>query len=128
MLDSRNPELFWRKNMELKVIKADGDYTHVALSGRLDIDGVTSLEEKFTHVVSEKGKPAIVDMTEVGFIASLGMRMLLNAAKALRANGAKLVVYNPQPVVLEALQTAGFAAVMPIENDFSKALELLKNA
>ena len=114
--------------MELKVIKADGDYTHVALSGRLDIDGVTSLEEKFTHVVSDKGRPAIVDMTEVGFIASLGMRMLLNAAKALRANGAKLVVYNPQPVVLEALQTAGFAAVMPIENDFSKALELLKNA
>ena len=111
--------------MELKVIKADGDYTHVALCGRLDIDGVTSVEMNFTNVVSAKGKPAIVDMTEVSFIASL---MLLSAAKALRANGAKLVIYNPQPVVLEALQTAGFAAVMPIENDFSKALTLLKNA
>ena len=73
--------------MELKVIKADGDYTHVALCGRLDIDGVTSVEMNFTNVVSAKGKPAIVDMTEVSFIASLGMRMLLSAAKALRANG-----------------------------------------
>lgn len=36
-----------------------------------------------------------MDMTEVSFIASLGMRMLLSAAKALRANGAKLVIYNP---------------------------------
>lgn len=71
--------------MELKVIKADGDYTHVALCGRLDIDGVTSVEMNFTNVVSAKGKPAIVDMTEVSFIASLGMRMLLSAAKALRA-------------------------------------------
>ena len=70
--------------MELKVIKADGDYTHVALCGRLDIDGVTSVEMNFTNVVSAKGKPAIVDMTEVSFIASLGMRMLLSAAKALR--------------------------------------------
>ena len=45
--------------MELKVIKADGDYTHVALCGRLDIDGVTSVEMNFTNVVSAKGKPAI---------------------------------------------------------------------
>ena len=41
--------------MELKVIKADGDYTHVALCGRLDIDGVTSVEMNFTNVVSAKG-------------------------------------------------------------------------
>lgn len=68
--------------MELKVIKADGDYTHVALCGRLDIDGVTSVEMNFTNVVSAKGKPAIVDMTEVSFIASLGMRMLLERGES----------------------------------------------
>ena len=85
MIDIFNPKHFLENNnMELKVIKADGDYTHVALCGRLDIDGVTSVEMNFTNVVSAKGKPAIVDMTEVSFIASLGMRMLLSAAKAPR--------------------------------------------
>lgn len=112
--------------MELKVIKADGEYIHVALDGKLDLEGVREIEMKFAGQVSSKGKPAIVDMTEVSFIASMGMRMLLTAAKAIRANGSKLVIYNPQPVVLEALQTAGFAAIMPIEHDFSKAIELLK--
>ena len=116
------------ENFADTLIESDDPALRLALCGRLDIDGVTSVEMNFTNVVSAKGKPAIVDMTEVSFIASLGMRMLLSAAKALRANGAKLVIYNPQPVVLEALQTAGFAAVMPIENDFSKALTLLKNA
>lgn len=112
--------------MELKIIKTDGDYTHVALSGRLDIDGVKSIELEFTSVVSAKAKSAIVDMTEVGFIASLGMRMLLSAAKNLRSHNEKIVLYNPQPVVLEALETAGFSAIMPIASDFSKALALLQ--
>lgn len=115
-----------REEMELKIIKTNGDYTHVALSGRLDIDGVKSIELNFASVVGGKGHSAIVDMTEVGFIASLGMRMLLSAAKSLRAHNAKIVLYNPQPVILEALETAGFSAIMPIANDFSKALALLQ--
>ncbi len=115
-----------REEMELKIIKTNGDYTHVALSGRLDIDGVKSIELSFASVVGGKPHSAIVDMTEVGFIASLGMRMLLSAAKSLRAHNAKIVLYNPQPVILEALETAGFSAIMPIANDFSKALALLQ--
>jgi len=113
--------------MEMKTIKSDGDYTHVALSGRLDVDGVQEIELKFAGMVAARGKPSIVDLTECSFLASMGMRMLLSSAKALRAKGAKLVLYNPQPVVLEALQTAGFGLIMPIELDFAKAIGLLKN-
>lgn len=109
--------------MELKIIQTDGAYTHVALSGRLDIDGVKAVELEFTSVVGSKPQSAIVDITEVSFIASLGMRMLLSAAKNLRARNCKVVLYNPQPVVQEALETAGFSSVMPIVSDFAKALE-----
>ncbi len=109
--------------MELKVIQAEGPYTHVALSGRLDIDGVKAVELEFTSVVGGKNQSAIVDITEVSFIASLGMRMLLSAAKNLRARNCKVVLYNPQPVVQEALETAGFSTVMPIVSDFAKAVE-----
>lgn len=114
--------------MEMKTIKSDGDYTHLSLSGRLDIDGVREVETKFSAAVSAKGKPTIVDMTECAFLSSLGMRMLLGAAKTLKAKGAKLVLYNPQPLVLEALQTAGFGLIMPIEQDFAKAIALLKGS
>ncbi|MBO7146341.1 MAG: STAS domain-containing protein [Lentisphaeria bacterium] len=113
--------------MELKMIQANDEYTHVALSGRLDIDGVRAVELDFAAIVGNKGKSAIVDMTEVSFMASLGMRMLLSTAKTLRAAGGKVVLYNPQPVVLEALETAGFSAVMSIESDFAKALELIQS-
>ncbi len=109
--------------MALKIIQNDAGYTHVALSGRMDIDGVKAVELEFTSVVGSKPQSAIVDITEVSFIASLGMRMLLSAAKNLRAKNFKVVLYNPQPVVREALETAGFSSVMPIVSDFAKALE-----
>ena len=112
--------------MELKIIQTDGAYTHVALSGRLDIDGVKAVELDFTSAVSGKAQSAIVDITEVSFIASLGMRMLLSAAKNLRAHQCKVVLYKPQPVVQEALETAGFSTVMPIVSDLTQALEEIK--
>ncbi len=114
--------------MEIKTIKSDGDYVHIALCGRLDAEGARLLDAKFGAAVSAKGKPAIVDLTECSILASLGMRMLLGAAKALRAKGSKLVLYNPQPLVREALDTAGFGLIMPIEEDFAKAISLLKGS
>lgn len=112
--------------MEIKSIKSDGTYAHLALRGRLDAEGVRQLEAKFSSAVTAKGVPAIVDLTECSFLASMGMRMLLGAAKALRAKGSKLVLYNPQPLVREALDTAGFGLIMPIEEDFAQAINLLK--
>lgn len=112
--------------MELKLIHSDADYTHIALSGRLDIDGVKAVEMEFTSVVTGKGLSTIIDMTEVSFIASLGMRMFISAAKNLRTHNKKIVLYNPQPVVREALETAGFSALMTIENDFAKAQTLVQ--
>ena len=114
--------------MELKLIKADSDYTHVALSGRLDCDGVASITSDFADMVVDRGKPAIVDMTEVASVSASGMRMLLDAAEALQTHDAKLVLYNAQPLVLEVLQTAGFSASMPMESDLVRALALLKKS
>jgi anti-anti-sigma factor len=111
--------------MELKEITITDDLTHVALKGRLDISGVQDVELKFANIVGQRGKPTIVDLSEVEFLASLGMRMLLSVAKALKARGTKMVLLNPQPAVEEALETAGFGAVLAIEKDFDQALTLL---
>ena len=112
--------------MELKIINAGESFTFVALSGRLDIDGAASVEKNFAAAVTEKAKPAVIDMTEVSFITSAGISMLLSSAKALQNCDAKAVLYNPQPLVQEALENAGVHKLMPIENDFSKAKNLLQ--
>ena len=60
--------------MEIILIPAENDLTHVALSGRLDLDGVKEIEMEFTATVTNPGKPTLVDLSQVTFIASLGMR------------------------------------------------------
>jgi anti-anti-sigma factor len=70
-------------------------------------------------------KAAFLDMSELTFIASLGLRMLLTVAKALDRRGAKTVLLNPQPAVREVLKLSGFDQLMTVHNDEGTALAFL---
>jgi anti-sigma B factor antagonist len=112
--------------MELNVIREDDELTHVSLKGRMDMMGLEGMELKFTaHTVSRR-KPTLIDLSGVDFIASLGLRLLLSAAKGLKRYEAKMVLLNPQPSVENVLTASGFNEIVPITHDFNEALEILK--
>lgn len=113
--------------IELKVIRQDSDLTHLALVGRIDLKGIGALDNRFTALVVTRRKPALVDLSEVDFMASIGLRMLLTAAKALASHGSKMVLLSPQPMVEEVIRTAGFDKIIPITHDYDKAIEALQN-
>ncbi|OGV48251.1 MAG: hypothetical protein A2X49_07160 [Lentisphaerae bacterium GWF2_52_8] len=113
--------------MKLTPTKTDGSITHVVLSGRLDIEGVHEVNVEFTSLVSSQGLPAIVDLSDVPFISSLGMRMLLASAKTLKARGSKMVLLKPQAIVKESLDIAGFCAIIPVAYDYENALKQLSH-
>ena len=77
--------------MKLKIINNDEHSTHVALSGRFDCEGVAEVFEDFKRNVTDRKLPAILDMTEMDFISSLGLRTLQVAAQELKTHGAKPV-------------------------------------
>ncbi len=108
--------------MELKTIRSDDQVTHVALVGKLDLAGVQQIEMKFTAAVASRGKPAVVDLSETTYLASLGLRILLLSARALSGKGAKMVLLNPSAPVLQVLQLGKIDAIMPIETDLAKAM------
>ena len=112
--------------MEIKEITTDQTITHLALIGRLDLAGVEQVELKFTTLVVARAKPSLIDLSELEFIASIGLRMFLSCAKTLKNKNTKLVLLKPTEQVLEILTTVGFDKLIPIENDFDKALEILK--
>lgn len=113
--------------MEMTVVNAGEDFTHIALSGRVDLKGIGDLDWEFTRQTVTRKKPVLVDISDVDFLASIGLRMLVKAAKALNKNSAKVLLLNPQPDVEEVLRTSGFDKIMPIEHDYEKALDALKN-
>jgi anti-sigma B factor antagonist len=111
--------------MELEIKNQSDQISHLALRGRLDIAGVGEIELKFTSHTVPSGKPLLLDMSEVTFLSSLGLRMLLTVAKALDRRGAKTVLLSPQPGVREVLSLSGFDKLMPVHYDEETALAFL---
>jgi anti-anti-sigma factor len=102
--------------MNLNVTELENGITKVTLSGRLDIEGALKIDNEFNQV-AEENRNVLVDLSDVTFIASLGIRTLITGAKATANNGGKLVLLSPQPNVEKVLRTSRVDTVIPIIDD-----------
>jgi anti-anti-sigma factor len=64
-------------------------------------------------------------MSEVEFVASLGMGMLVQNAKALQRNHVRMVLADPPQLVEDALRQAGIDSVLPIGHGAAEVEALL---
>jgi anti-anti-sigma factor len=108
--------------MELRVIERKEDLTFIELVGSLDLDGF-QIEIKFHAYAAGRKRPTIVEMSQVDFLSSLGIRMLMSSARSLDQVGVKMALLNPQPQVERALTLAGVPSVIPIVHSEQEALE-----
>lgn len=95
-------------------ITDDSGLTRAKLSGRLDTANVNQVELAFTAGIVPKGRNTMVDLTEVTFIASLGIRMLLTVARSLGRAHAKIVMFGAGPEVMEILETSAIQDIIPV--------------
>ena len=65
-------------------------------------------------------------MTEVGFVASLGIRMLFSVARIVQRQGRRMVLLGVQPAVAEVFSTVGMDLVIPSAADEAGAWLVLK--
>ena len=90
--------------------------------------GTQEVDAQFTEETGTRKESVLVDLSNVTYIASIGIRMFLSNIKQLRAANAKMVVLKPQKMVEEVLKLAGVDAIIPIEHDQTAAVEILKGA
>jgi anti-sigma B factor antagonist len=109
--------------VEIKVL--DNGIKQIILIGRLDIQGTGEVENTFTFQSAVEKAAILVDMSQVDFIASVGMRIFVSNAKALGRRGGKMVIFNPQPLVREVLEKVGINVLVPIYTDFDEACAAL---
>lgn len=103
-----------------------GDFKKVILVGRLDTAGVSQIEARFSAGIAPAGKSTILDLTEVEFLASLGVRMLISTARSLSAKGGKLVMFGANPAVLDTVEAMGFAEIVPLLQSEAEAIAFLQ--
>lgn len=86
----------------------------VTLVGRLDTPGVDGIEARFLDALAASGHDAIVDLSQVEFVASMGIRMIVAAARSLRARQAALAVYGAQERVSQVFGLVSLGKILPI--------------
>jgi anti-anti-sigma factor len=88
----------------------------------MDILGNDDIDIKFSGMTAAPRKFFIIDLSEVNFIASIGIRTLLLNAKAVHNREGKIVILNPDSQVKKILLTAGIDMVMPIIDTLDLAI------
>jgi anti-anti-sigma factor len=85
----------------------------VTLVGKLDIMGAEEIGLPLAALAGSRSN-IVVDMTGVDFIASIGIRQLVETAKAVARGAGKLVLLDPNPMVTQVLVVSGLEPFLPI--------------
>ena len=112
-------------NMKMTILERNDEITHVVLSGRLDTTGTEQISGQFSEATAGLGRPAIVDLSEIEFMASRGIGLLLTNGKKLVKAGQRMVLLNPQELVESGLKLSKVDSLMPIAHDLDEAIQIL---
>lgn len=111
--------------MELQYSELDNNIRMLKLIGKLDIVGVGQIETKFAGYCGGEKARVVVDLSEVDFLASIGIRLLTLTAKSLASRGGRMVVLNPTADVQRVLEVTGIPAIIPIYSHLESAETIL---
>jgi anti-sigma B factor antagonist len=100
--------------MVLQYSELNNNIRLLKLIGALDIAGTGEIETKFAAYCAQDKARVVVDLSEVDFLASIGIRLLTLNAKSVLSRGGKMVLLNPIPEVRQVLEITGIPAIIPV--------------
>ncbi len=96
--------------LTLSVEKHDAT-ADITASGEIDIHTCTQLEEALVRLAHDGVATVTLDLGEVAFIDSSGLRALVVGHKALEERGGTLMVTNPSSMAARLLEVTGLDAL-----------------
>ena len=95
--------------------------TKAALQGRMDIEGAQAVDMRFSVLGGAKRR-LVVDMADLEFIGSMGLRTLMMCARTVNAKGGKMAIANAQPNVLKVLNSISIGDVVSVNPSLDSAV------
>jgi anti-sigma B factor antagonist len=102
------------------------DTTHVlSVRGEIDAGTAPRLGSRLFALVDEGKRGVVVDLSEVTFMDSTGIGVLLNAANHFQARHADLVLVCANDLILRPFELTGVTGYLTIVDSREKALGCL---
>lgn len=98
--------------MNIKILE-NGTETTVIVDGRIDTVTAPSLDSELDNVYS-KAQSLVLDLANVPYTSSAGLRVFLKAHKSMAGKGG-FVLRNVCPEVMEVFEATGFSDFLNIE-------------
>lgn len=111
--------------MDMQVTELSDRAIRIRLQGRLDAAGAEQIEARFMAATAsaDDERHALVDLSGVSFLASMGIRLLIASARGLNRRGALLVLYGAADLVQDVIDLAALDQIMPVATSEAQALE-----
>jgi anti-sigma B factor antagonist len=98
-------------NLEISTTVDPHGVVSIAPAGEVDLANAAQLAEAVSAAVERRPDRLVFDLTDLRFIDSAGIAVLVTATNALQ----DVRVRNPSPIVSRVIELTGLAEVLPTE-------------
>lgn len=99
--------------LHVAVSGAEPEY-EVRLLGELDMSTAPQLREELLRLTAAGATMVTIDLSELAFVDSTGLSVLITGLKRLREQGGELALRSPTPGTRRVLEITGLTEVFPI--------------
>lgn len=94
--------------------KQEQDVAVVSVKGRMDAVSSPAFEKEMAVLIAEGNNVLILDLVELDYISSAGLRSILTITKKLKEKKGKLLIARLKGMVKEVFEISGFHSIIPI--------------
>jgi anti-sigma B factor antagonist len=93
----------------------DGNLRKIVILGRFDITGTDSVADELEKLVTAPTKGVVVDLSQLKFLASIGIRALFKSAEVVEQRGGRMVLFvGTNSQVVMSLEATGVNDLIPV--------------
>jgi len=94
----------------------------VTVAGRVDSAAAPDLEKALQNLIDSHRNQIVVELADVEYMSSAGLRALVSTLKAAKKGGGDMVVARPSARVREVIELAGLGSVFTVHEDVVEAV------
>ncbi|MFA5042626.1 MAG: STAS domain-containing protein [Kiritimatiellia bacterium] len=99
-----------------------GNVTILKAQGKLDAVSSPEVDKRIVSLVENGTNQIALDLADVDYVSSAGLRVFLSAAKRLKQAHGKLALANLSVQVQQIFDIAGFESILPVFKTIDEAV------
>jgi anti-anti-sigma factor len=109
--------------VEIKEVGKEKNTKIISLEGKMDAISAPEFEDKMGEWIEQGETGFIINLGEVNYMSSAGLRSILIVAKKVKEQEGKLIFVNLREEVQKIFRISGFSSMIPTYESLETALE-----